>query len=491
MPHSLANSRLQISVVWLLGLGAFLAQSDNAHSGPDQTLEEYWFRVELLGEPAGSVHETVVREAGQIREIESKLQLRVSRFGAGVEILGSERFRVGIPPTLDTWLRQEGGESIARTFLFGPDSLRRRTEGRLEPLAPLPPDLILAPAIESWFRGDWAVGETRSRTEFMTDTEMLVPVDVTAEASEVWSFANDSVTGTRFRIEVESLPELTRTEWRDRDGRLYRARTNLLGLEYVRTPGAIESHVDGPALDRTILVPVAFDFRTESRYDRIRYRAKSKPGRPPFRPHSRVEIEIISTTRNECVFDVFSPSLNAHQGKSFAPPPSASTLAPGPWIESEAPQIADAAKKAVGDAQDRWEQAQRLAQFVHDHVRKKSYEVYFESALRTLDSREGDCTEHAVLLAALARAIDIPARVVSGWIGIEGQMGYHLWTEVNVGGNWIGVDGVFARAPVDARYLPLAVSDLSGGTFSELTLAVLRSLGEVEIEVLDVEKTTD
>ena len=68
--------------------------------------------------------------------------------------------------------------------------------------------------------------------------------------------------------------------------------------------------------------------------------------------------------------------------------------------------------------------------------------VAFASAAETVRSLEGDCSEHAVLCAAMARAAGMPSRVVSGLVylppggglgGERGVFGYHLWAEALVG----------------------------------------------------------
>ena len=49
------------------------------------------------------------------------------------------------------------------------------------------------------------------------------------------------------------------------------------------------------------------------------------------------------------------------------------------------------------------------------------------NALETLRNRVGDCNEHAVLLAALARAAGIPAQVEAGLVYQKGRFYYHAW----------------------------------------------------------------
>ena len=65
----------------------------------------------------------------------------------------------------------------------------------------------------------------------------------------------------------------------------------------------------------------------------------------------------------------------------------------------------------------------------------KDFSQAFASAAEVVDTHEGDCTEHAVLLAALCRARGIPARVAIGLVYMPAthEFGYHMWTEVYIG----------------------------------------------------------
>ena len=79
--------------------------------------------------------------------------------------------------------------------------------------------------------------------------------------------------------------------------------------------------------------------------------------------------------------------------------------------------------------------AEKLCRFVSFYVTRKNFSVGFASASEVARKREGDCTEHGILLAALGRAMGIPSRVVSGLVyvdefkGVEKAMVYHMWTQ--------------------------------------------------------------
>src|SRR5207247_2540830 len=103
------------------------------------------------------------------------------------------------------------------------------------------------------------------------------------------------------------------------------------------------------------------------------------------------------------------------------------------------------------------------------------------SAREVLAARRGDCNEHAVLLAALARAAGIPARVVAGAIYLDGAFYYHAWTELWLG-TWVSADAVFRQLPTDATHVKL----LEGGPERHMELAGI--VGELRFTAEESER---
>ena len=138
--------------------------------------------------------------------------------------------------------------------------------------------------------------------------------------------------------------------------------------------------------------------------------------------------------------------------------------------------VIDYDEPAVGSAVDRLRDAAgadpapgAIGSFVHDFITEKSYAGNFDLASRVATTRRGDCTEHAVLTAALARAAGLPARVVLGVVIVEGAGGSaaygHAWTEIHAGPGWHLVDSTRPGAAADVshvRYLPLMALEDEG-----------------------------
>jgi transglutaminase-like putative cysteine protease len=135
--------------------------------------------------------------------------------------------------------------------------------------------------------------------------------------------------------------------------------------------------------------------------------------------------------------------------------------------------------------------AQALRRFVHEHITAKNLDTAFATASETARMKRGDCSEHAVLLCALLRAAEIPARTASGLVyadafaGERDLFGWHMWTQALIGGKWVDLD---ATLPVryDAAHVLVGTSSLAEGMGDADLSHLLILLGNLEIEVLEV-----
>lgn len=127
-------------------------------------------------------------------------------------------------------------------------------------------------------------------------------------------------------------------------------------------------------------------------------------------------------------------------------PPTPADTQPGRWVQSDDQAVIEMARDAVGRTRHAGRKMQRLERVVRQHIRSKSLRVGYASAAEVIALREGDCTEHAVLLAALARAQGIPARVVTGlaysphYAGRGDVFVPHAWVMAWVDDRWVGFD---------------------------------------------------
>ncbi|MFC6439055.1 transglutaminase-like domain-containing protein [Bowmanella sp. JS7-9] len=129
-----------------------------------------------------------------------------------------------------------------------------------------------------------------------------------------------------------------------------------------------------------------------------------------------------------------------------------------------------AVKDAYLESHPTLESVQQLASFVSGFITQPTYVNGFNIASKVATQRSGDCTEYAVLTAALARSLEIPARVVIGSviIGAENELlGFgHAWTEVWFQNRWQIVDAaLYGENREQIYYLPASVIKNEGPGF--------------------------
>ncbi len=142
------------------------------------------------------------------------------------------------------------------------------------------------------------------------------------------------------------------------------------------------------------------------------------------------------------------------------------------YIQSDHPDIIELAEKAVKGKKKALDAAHAIEAFVNGYIDDKNLGVGYASALEVSRSRQGDCTEHAVLTAALCRAAGIPARVVMGIVYYKNRMFIgHAWTEANIGGKWVGLDAALVnmRKTFDATHIAMATGNGDSGDFFGIT----------------------
>lgn len=152
-------------------------------------------------------------------------------------------------------------------------------------------------------------------------------------------------------------------------------------------------------------------------------------------------------------------------------------LAATPFVQSNHPEIRKKAGQVIKDETRGMVKIRLLSRWVHENLEKRPV-ITVPDALTTLQQGMGDCNEHAVLFAALARSVGIPVRIVAGVTLLERAFYYHAWNEVCVDGIWISLDTTLNQLPADLGHIRF----VSGGTREQIKISAL--LGQLKIEVL-------
>jgi hypothetical protein len=336
-------------------------------------------------------------------------------------------------------------------------------------------------------------GETRQ-------LRMLVPLvnqvaDIELRAKD---FENTTVLGVEARLlRVEGVTKLaggqiTSTLWTDERGEVVKARIAALGQESFRTtralalaPGGTEAAFD-LGLDSIVKVEPPLEGAHETR--EVRYRVELSQGDPAeaFAAGATQSVRRLADGAAEVTVRSLRPGDLQKPASPPAPVSPQYTMA-NSILQIDDPRVEAMAREGRGDAANPADAALALERYVNREVREKNFSQGFATAAEVAASREGDCTEHAVLLAALARACGIPSRVAIGlvYVANAGGFGYHMWTEVYLEGQWVPLDAMMGQGGTSAAYLKLADSSLEGPSAYSSFLPVAGVLGKLKVSVAE------
>jgi transglutaminase-like putative cysteine protease len=159
-------------------------------------------------------------------------------------------------------------------------------------------------------------------------------------------------------------------------------------------------------------------------------------------------------------------------------------------LDADDPDVVRFARRHDRSRRSDSDRAEGLRAAVHRHIDRKGMATAFATAGETVRTRAGDCTEHAVLLAAALRAVGIPSRTVSGlvWTRHDGAAGgaflWHMWTQAVIDDQWVDLDATLPGGrSFHPGHLAVAVSDGSSRDIESSGRAMLAVFGSLGIEV--------
>jgi transglutaminase-like putative cysteine protease len=158
------------------------------------------------------------------------------------------------------------------------------------------------------------------------------------------------------------------------------------------------------------------------------------------------------------------------------------------YLECEDPEVRAHADKAGGDLKDPVEIALAMEKYVHTEMKDKNFATGLATASEVARKMEGDCTEHAVLLAAMLRAKEVPSRVAIGMVYADKLSAFagHMWTEALLNGVWVPLDATLGRGGIGAAHIKVSDSSLAENAPTPVTafLPMVHLLGQMKIEVV-------
>lgn len=150
-------------------------------------------------------------------------------------------------------------------------------------------------------------------------------------------------------------------------------------------------------------------------------------------------------------------------------------------------KLVDFAWRQFGQTPEGWERVKAICNFVHGHVTfGYKFGRHDKTAENVFAEKTGVCRDFAHLGLSLCRAMNIPARYASGYLGDIGvaDSGFDdfcAWFEVFLGGQWYTVDARYNR-PRIGRILMVRGTDASD-------VAMITSFGAYELNSFRVWST--
>jgi hypothetical protein len=263
--------------------------------------------------------------------------------------------------------------------------------------------------------------------------------------------------------------------WIGKDGSVLREEGAFgLRLEQVPQEEALKGDSLSPVIDlaEAASLPANKVIQHADRLKELKIKLKGIEDRDIFLEGDRQTLrESILTIQKE---SVPSPSLREQAGKGSKE--LETSLGPDLFIQSDHPVIQSKAQEIVSPSDSDRVKAEKLIQWVHKNIEKRPV-LSVPSALETLQNGVGDCNEHAVLLAALARASGIPAQVEVGLVYQKGRFYYHAWNVLYLE-RWITADAVMGQFPADVTHIRFV-----RGTERQVDL--IRIIGNLQLEILE------
>ena len=107
----------------------------------------------------------------------------------------------------------------------------------------------------------------------------------------------------------------------------------------------------------------------------------------------------------------------------------------------QADQLSELATSIVGSMPRNYDQVALIRAWIHENIKYESGSSDSStSALETAQMKKGVCRDFAHLGIALCRALNVPARMVVGFLHELEPMDLHAWFEAFIGGRWFTFD---------------------------------------------------
>ena len=491
-----------VGVCLTLTLSLGILQVSEAHAATKIEKSDSWQVIYLSGQRIGYAHsstEPFEQDGKEMVRCITIANMTIKRFGQSLVM----RTTLITEETADGELRKFSYESAnppaSSTSTMGTISgdtlkLKQTVDGKAKESTQAWRKEVKSPAYQDRLLKESPLkkGESRSFEAFMPEFNKVATIKLVAGADLEDATLLEGKTRKLLKIKMTQsvLPGMVMNAFVDEAGEAIKTGTSMLGTEmafYLVDKTEALKAISGSELDLAVSTLVKVKripnaHSTKSVKYRVTTKGKDAEGLLPSGESQKV------TKVSDEVSEVTVIALPIPE-KAAIKDVGAEFLASTQYLQADDARVKEHANKAAGDETDPAKIARRMEKYVHEKLEKKNFSTAMASAGEVARTLEGDCTEHAVLLAGMLRAKGIPSRVVVGLVYVDSlsAFGGHMWTEANLDGHWIPLDATLGRGGIGGAHLKLSDSSLSDDGPSALSsfASLMLVIGQLQMEVLE------
>jgi len=498
-------------VLLLLSAGLVPAQAPGKAEPAAKTVHDLWDAAYLDGTRAGYIH-TLVREiplagGGKVYQTTVALDLTLRRFKDVIrQQMESGTVEAADGKVLGVSMTQSLGkdQQLKLTGKVVGKELHVKVSGsmNLDRKIPWNDDVVGLYHEQQIFKEKKAkTGDTFSYQHYEPLINAVVTIQVAVKESE------ELLVGAvkQKLLRAEATPEKfmgvqlpATTFWLDKDLQVLRSQVDMPGLgklQLVRTTKETALSPVTPAkitdIGLTQLIPLNRRIPKPLETNNIVYRVTLPGDDDPPKAFAQDTRQQVKNAKGKS-FELHIQAVRQPQPVKDAKPAAEEFLQSNYFINSDDAKVKELARKAVGDETDAWKKALKAEKWVHANMKIQNFSEAMATADHVARTLEGDCTEYAMLTAAMCRAVGVPSRTALGLVYVDTAsgpvVGYHMWTEVYVQGQWLGLDATLGRGGIGAAHIK--VTDHSWHETRSLAplLPIMRvMLGKVAIEIVRID----
>lgn len=459
-----------------------------------QGAEQQWYVVRLGGQRAGYMLEQIDRRGDTITT-STRMVMAIRRGAARVQIETEGSFveTAAGKPIQATSIQRLAGQAMEKSMRFTDAGREVVTSqyGRkqTQQLPPAPAGWLAPEAARRHVEERMKAGERKIAFRTLDLSAANDPFEMTLairgpKKIEVYGRTTQAVERA---ATMSILPGIESIEYVDEHGKTVRTTISLGGIdvEIVAADKQLAaSEVDPPELLVSTLIKPDFAILRPRQLNKAVFVLTVKEGKLPDLPNSAVQ----QFTRRDDRSGQAAIDLERNDPANEPEP----KVIHSAMIDGKDEQVVALTRQAMDGKRELSpaRKAEELRRFVHRTVQYKDLSVGMASASEVARTHEGDCTEHAVLLAAMLKAAGIPARAASGLIYVAsfaGQsqvMGYHMWAQAWLDGKWVDLDGTLDdQTPFDATHILLSTSNLDDNDMANDLMKLAPLLGNLKVEM--------